>query len=130
MIKSTRLSMSHSIFEAPLAKLPSTQLPLQSEVARHFLFLKTNKHKSNEEIIPVLGQLHIEVWNRASIPPQSLKNVNSKLSWLMERGSEQRWKPVGSTGRSGCRSGRDSSTGRSSRLKNRSNSPFWLLKDI
>ena len=38
----------------------------------------------------------------------------------------QRWKPVGSTGRSG----RDSSTGRSSRLKNRSNSPFWQLKDI
>ena len=32
--------------------------------------------------------------------------------------------------RSGCRSGRDSSTGRSSRLKNRSNSPFWQLKDI
>ena len=29
----------------------------------------------------------------------------------------QRWKPVGSTGRSGCQSGRDSSTGRSSRLK-------------
>ena len=42
----------------------------------------------------------------------------------------QRWKPVGSTGRSGCRSGRDSSTGRSSRLKNRSNFPFWQLKDI
>ena len=42
----------------------------------------------------------------------------------------QRWKPVGSTGRSGCRSGRDSSTGRSSRLKNWSNSPFWQLKGI
>ena len=28
-----------------------------------------------------------------------------------------------------CRSGRDSTTGRSSRLKNRSNSPFWQLKD-
>ena len=33
---------------------------------------------------------------------------------------------VGSTGRSG----QDSSTGRSSRLKNRSNSPFWQPKDI
>ena len=32
--------------------------------------------------------------------------------------------------RSGCRSGRDFSTGRSSRSKNRSNSPFWQLKDI
>ena len=80
--------MSHSIFGAPLAELPSTQLPLQSEVARHFLFLKTNKHKSNKEIIPVLGQLLIEIWNRASIPSQSLKNVNTKLSRLMERGSE------------------------------------------
>ena len=38
--------------------------------------------------------------------------------------------PVRSTGRSGCRSGQDSSTGRSSRLKNQSNSPFWQLKDI
>ena len=75
--------MSHSIFGAPFAELPSTQLPLQSEVTRHFLFLKTNKHKSNKEIIPVLGQLVSEIWNRASIPPQSLKNVNTKLSRLM-----------------------------------------------
>ena len=30
----------------------------------------------------------------------------------------------------GNRSGRDSSTGRSSRLKNRSSFPFWQLKDI
>ena len=84
----TRLSMSHSIFGAPVAQLPSTQLPLQSEVARHFLFLETNTHKSNNEIIQVLGHLLIEIWNRASIPPQSLKNVNTKLSRLMERGSE------------------------------------------
>ena len=76
------------MFGAPLAELLSTQLPLQSEVARHFLFLKTNKHKSNKEIIPVLGQLRIEIWIRASLPPQSLKNVNTKLSGLMERGSE------------------------------------------
>ena len=77
--------MSHSIFGAPLAELPSTQLPLQKKVARYFLFLKTNKHKSNKEIIPVLRQLLIEIWNRASIPPQSLKNVNTKLSRLMDR---------------------------------------------
>ena len=32
--------------------------------------------------------------------------------------------------RDGNRSGRDSSTGRSSRLKNRSNSSFWQLKYI
>ena len=38
--------------------------------------------------------------------------------------------PVGSTGRLGYRSGRDSSTGRSSRLKHRSNSPFLQLQDI
>ena len=42
---------------------------------------------------------------------------------------DQSWKLVGSTGRSGCRSGRDFSTGRSSRLKHRSNSPFLHLKD-
>ena len=34
------------------------------------------------------------------------------------------------TGRSGYRSDRDSSTGRSSRLKHRSYSPFLQLKDI
>ena len=39
---------------------------------------------------------------------------------------KQRRKPVGSTGQSG----RDSSTGRSSRLQNRSNYPFWQLKNI
>ena len=36
----------------------------------------------------------------------------------------QRWKPFGSTGRLVCRSGRDSSTGLSNRLKSRSNSSF------
>ena len=41
-------------------------------------------------------------------------------------GLDQRWKPVGWTGRSG----RDSSTCRSSRLKHRSNSPFLELKNI
>ena len=88
MIKSTtRLSMSNSIFGAPLAELPSTQLPLQNEVARHFLFLKTHKHKSNKKIIPVVGHLLTEIWNRASIPPQSLKNVNTKLSQLIDMGS-------------------------------------------
>ena len=62
MSKSTkRLSMSHSIFGAPLAELPSTQLPLQSEVAGHFLFVETNKHKSNNKIIQVLGHLLIEI---------------------------------------------------------------------
>ena len=42
----------------------------------------------------------------------------------------KKWKPVGSTGRSGFRSARDSSTGQSSRLKYRSNSPFLQLKGI
>ena len=75
------------MFGATFAELPSTQLPLQNEVARYFPLLKTNKHKSNKEIFPVLGQLLIEIWNRASIPRQSLKNVNTKLSRLMVRGS-------------------------------------------
>ena len=52
-----------------------------------------------------------------------------KASAVM-RALHQRWKSVGSTSRSGCWSGRDSSTGRSSRLKHRSNYPLWLLKDI
>ena len=42
----------------------------------------------------------------------------------------QRWKPVWSTGRSGYWSGRESLTGRSSRLKHRSNSPSLQPKDI
>ena len=55
--------------------------------------------------------------------------------FLIIQCSNQRWKPTGrpaqvrSTGRSGYWSGRDSSTGRSSRLKYQSNSAFLQLKD-
>ena len=60
------------------------------------------------------------------------ESYSKRLKILAHRLKEpgQRWKPVGSTGWTGCRSGRDSSTGRSSWLKNRSNYPFWQLKDI
>ena len=63
---------------------------------------------------------------------QKIKNpflLHEKLNFLTNS-PNQRWKPVGSTGWSGCRSGRDSSTGRLGRLKYRSNSPFLHLKDI
>ena len=78
--------------------------------------------------------------------PRAFRNVGrliqlawvSEYPWRMKRrallhhstAAHQRWKPVGSTGRLGYRSGRDSSTGRSNRLKQRSNSPFLQLKDI
>ena len=48
------------------------------------MFLKKNKYASNKEVLPVLSQLLTDLWNTASIPPQSLKCVKNKLSRLMQ----------------------------------------------
>ena len=75
----------------------------------------TNNIRESEKIVPEDRQLSIRlIAERMSIDKETMWQVL------------QRWKPVGSTGRSG----RDSSTGRSSKLKNHSNYPFWQLKDI
>lgn len=73
----TRGSASHSIFGSPLIEMPASQLPTRGEVARHFLFLKENKYASNKEVLPVLAHVLIDFWNRASIPPQPLKNIKT-----------------------------------------------------
>lgn len=84
----TRSSSSHSVFGSPLQELPTNELPTRLQVGRHFLFLKENKFCSNKYIAPDLAQILINIWNRASIPPQSLKNVKTKLLRFMQEASE------------------------------------------
>ena len=68
----TRGSVSHSIFGPPLPELSISQLPTRGDVGRHFLFLKENKYAFNKEVLRVLRQLLTDLWNTASILPQSL----------------------------------------------------------
>ena len=84
----TRGSASHSIFGPPLPELSIFQLSTRGDVGRHLLFLKENKYASNKEVLPVSSQLLTDLWNTASIPPQSLKCVKNKLSRLMQEGSQ------------------------------------------
>ena len=83
----TRQSSGHSIFSGPLSELPLTELPTRIQVAQYFLFMKESKYANNKDVIPELAQTIIHRWNRAGIPKQSLKNVKTKLSRLMEEGS-------------------------------------------
>ena len=66
---------------------------------------------------PAVGRFFAIFWKKNAI----LMPLNQNLQ-VFRAGMETGW----STGRLG----RDSSTGRSSRLKHRSNSPFSQLKDI
>jgi hypothetical protein len=84
----TRKAASHVAFGHPLQDLPTSELPTRLDVARHFLFLKDKKSSSNKDVIPQLSQALIDVWIRAGIPPQPLKNVKMKLMRLMDDGSE------------------------------------------
>ena len=84
----TRSSSSHSVFGSPLPELPTNELPTRLQVGKHILFLKESKFCSNKDIAPHLAQILIDLWNRASIPPQSLKNVKLKLLRFTEEASE------------------------------------------
>jgi len=84
----TRGYASHSIFGSPLSELSSSQLLLtRGQVARHFLFLKHGKYTSSKEVLPMLSQRLVDLWNHASIPTQPLKNIKTRLDRLMEEGS-------------------------------------------
>jgi hypothetical protein len=84
----TRSSSSHSVFGSPLPELPTNELPTRLHVGRHIMFLKENKFRRNNNIAPHLAQILIDLWNRAGIPPQPLKNVKTKLLRFMEEASE------------------------------------------
>jgi len=76
------------VFGHPLQDLPTTELPTRLLVARHFLFLKDHKSSSNKDVLPQLSQALLDLWIRAGIPPQPLKNVKTKLMRLMDEGSK------------------------------------------
>ena len=86
--RTTRKVASHVIFGYPLQDLPTTELPTRLQIGRHVLFLKEHKSSSNKDIIPQLSQNVIDLWIRAGIPPQPLKNVKVKMTRLMEEGSK------------------------------------------
>jgi len=85
----TRSTTSHSVFGAPLSELSFSQLPTHDTVARHFLFLKDSRYKSNKEIAPILCKKLIAIWDKANIPTQSSRAVTRKIIRLMESGSKQ-----------------------------------------
>lgn len=84
----TRSSSCHSVFGQSLSELPKNELPTCLQVCKYSLFLKENKYRSNKDIVSELAETVIEIWNRASIPSQSLKNVKIKLLRLLEEGSQ------------------------------------------
>ena len=83
-LRKTRSSVRHGLLGDSLSELPLSELPTASQVAKHFLFLKYNKYSNNKEIIPIISQSLIKLWERAGIPPQTFKNVKRKISRLME----------------------------------------------
>jgi len=68
--------------------MPTTELPTCLQIARHCLFLKDHKSSSNKDVIPQLSEAVIDLWIRAGIPPQQLKNVKTKVKRLMDEGSK------------------------------------------
>jgi len=83
----TRGYASQSIFGSPLSQLSSSQLPTRGQVARHYLFLIHDKNTSNKEVVPMLSERLVDLWNHASIPTQPLNNIKTRLNRLMEEGS-------------------------------------------
>ena len=76
-------------------------------------------------------------WGRpfGRAPREICPAISTEPHWGGDCTTITRWQdvgagPVGLPVGSRCRSGRDSSTGRSSWLKSQSNYPFWQLKDI
>lgn len=84
----TRASLCHSVFGNPLPELPMTELPTRIQIAGHLMFLKDRKNASNTDVVPQLAQTLIDLWNRASIPTESIKNVKTKIRQSMEEGSK------------------------------------------
>jgi hypothetical protein len=58
------------------------------QVGRYFLSLKDSKYTSNKDIVPQVSQTLIDLWTRAGIPSQPLKNVKLKVSRLMDEAAQ------------------------------------------
>lgn len=84
----TRSASSHSIFGSPLSELPLTELPTRLQVGCYFLSLKDSKYTSNKDTVPQVSQTLVELWTRAGIPSQPLKNVKLKVSRLMDEAAQ------------------------------------------
>jgi hypothetical protein len=84
----TRSASSHSVFGSPLPELPLTELPTRLQVGRYFLSLKDSKYSCNKDTVPQVSQTLIDLWTRAGIPSQPLKNVKLKVSRLMDEAAQ------------------------------------------
>ena len=80
----TRSTVRHSLLGNPLPELPLTELPTALQVSRHFRYLKDSKYSNHNEAIPAVSQALVELWDRAGIPSQTLKNVKRKVSRLTD----------------------------------------------
>ena len=87
MSKRTRTSTSHSVFGSPLPELPHYELPTKQQVGRYIQYIKDNKYKRNKDVIPDVSEALTEIWKKASIPVQPIKNVKTKLLRLVEEAS-------------------------------------------
>ena len=83
---STRTARSHSIFGLPIFSLPTSQLPIKRDVARHILDLKYSKFlKNNESLQFAVGNV-VKLWNLASIPTLPKKSIENKMNRLIRLG--------------------------------------------
>lgn len=57
------------------------------QVGRYIQHVKDNKYKSNKDIIPEVAEALTEIWKKASVPVQPIKNVKTKLLRLVEEAS-------------------------------------------
>ena len=84
----TRAAARHCVLGESISELPQIELPTKLQIAKHFLHLKETKYSGHKELVPVICQSVIKIWDRAGIPQQPLKTIKTKLSRLMEECSE------------------------------------------
>ena len=63
-------------------------VPTRLHVEQHFLFLKESEFQTNKEVAPKVAASFLDIWSRAGIPSQPLKNAKTKISRLMQLGSK------------------------------------------
>jgi hypothetical protein len=89
----TRLSTKHSVFGQP-QQLSSRQLPTKDEVFRCYLWHRSNlfeqgeKSSSTKQIVKLVADDVINIWNKGSIPVIAYRSVLKALEKLIEKGKD------------------------------------------
>jgi hypothetical protein len=89
----TRLSTKHSVFGQP-KQLSSSHLPNKDEVFRCYLWHRNNliergeKSASTKQIVKLVADDVISIWNKGSIPVIAYRSVLSALEKLIEKGKD------------------------------------------